>query len=656
MSKPILPLDIAFLNRNGFSPVALRQIADKAVELGVYPHEHMLMSGRITEAAYYTALAQASRLSFVSDALTLNFLHRPTEEEIGIACRAGIIRAACGAREFYLAAPYGRDLVLLLQRLSSTPAMLKSFKLTTPSEFRKAVLAKNSGPLLDHAVNKLQATRPADSAQRSYGSFFGVLLLWIFAIVLSVLYRAPLFAPFFGAICACLYLLACYFRILAYNDHLEARTSRIPDLADKNLPSCSVLVPIYKEAKLVTQLLGALAKIDYPKPKLDILFLIEQDDGETVKALEFARLPPECRIIIVPEGPPRTKPRALQVGLSFARGEMVTIFDAEDVPHPQQLRHAARKLAAGGPRMGCVQAQLRIDNADKSWLAKQFALEYAAVFMVSMPSLAKRDFPFLLGGTSNYFRAQALRAVGGWDPWNVAEDADLGVRLARAGYRVGTIETPTEEEAPGTLKNWLRQRMRWQKGWMQTFVVHFSQFRTLRRELGLRNVLALIASLGVSLLSVFAYPIMMMWVVLDVLFGLKGYGISMLGAAVFGASIAAFIGGHLFTLLQLHAGAQRTGFRLDALSICTVWAYWLLISVSAYCALYDLASQPYRWFKTEHAGREDREKKPATIAALFLPRRKRALRPAMAPSLSAYQQSRRPVIRFSELARATAIR
>jgi hypothetical protein len=396
--------DIAFLIGSGFSAAALMQIADEAAELGVYPHEHVLMNGHLTEAAYYNRLAKAHILFFAAAAAHLNFPQGLKNEEIGIACRAGLIRAGDGVREFYLTAPYGRDLLILLRRLSETPGLRKSLLLTFPSEFRNALLNKNPAPVLDHAVNRLQALRPADSARRSYNSFFGALLIGIFAITISVLYRAPLFAPVFGALCAALYLLACYFRILAYADYHECRSKRVPDLPDRDLPTCSVLVPIYNEARLVPQLLGALSKIDYPRTKLDILFLVEQEDVQTAKALQQAKPPPECRIIAVPEGQPRTKPRALQVGLSFARGDMVTIFDAEDVPHPQQLRHAARQLFAGGPRLGCVQAQLRIDNAEKSWLAKQFALEYAALFIVFLPSLAKRGFPLLLGGTSNYFR------------------------------------------------------------------------------------------------------------------------------------------------------------------------------------------------------------------------------------------------------------
>ncbi len=637
------------------------QITEEAAALGVYPHEYALANGLVPEAVYYAALAKAYKLHFSPDVRDIDFPMELKMEEVGLACRAGLVRASANGRAFYLAAPYGHGLAQILARLAGTPALRADFVLTTPAGLRHALLRRNTKPLLDHAVNMLRRRRPADSARRSYRPFFAGIVVVLTAVILSVLYRAPVFAPVFGAVCAGLYLLACYFRILAYADYFEWRFARVPHLPDENLPLCSVLVPIYDEARLVPQLLQALSAIDYPRPKLDILLLIEQNDTATAKALQIARPPPECRVIVVPHGQPRTKPRALQVGLSFARGEIVTIFDAEDVPHPLQLRHAARQLHAGGPRLACVQAQLRIDNGRASWLAKQFALEYAALSTVFMPSLAKRGYPVLLSGTSNYFRTSVLRQIGGWDPWNVTEDADLGIRLARAGYIVGTLETPTEEEAPVTLENWLRQRMRWQKGWMQTLIVHFSQFGRLRKELGLRNMVALIATLGVSLLSAFSYPVLVLWIAAGLILDFKSLGASILGAGVFGACLSALIGGHIFPLLHLHAGAKRAGQSFDLFSLCTVWFYWLLVSLSAYCALFDLARSPYRWFKTEHLGRKQGQKKIKNLREFFSPRRSHRSHPASTQAAPVYQSARqmpnapspRPVIRFSDYARAS---
>jgi cellulose synthase/poly-beta-1,6-N-acetylglucosamine synthase-like glycosyltransferase len=113
-----------------------------------------------------------------------------------------------------------------------------------------------------------------------------------------------------------------------------------------------------------------------------------------------------------------------------------------------------------------VQARLCIDTRT-SWLARYFTAEYAGQFDVVLPKLAALGLPLPLGGSSNHFRTVTLREVGGWDPHNVTEDADLGMRLARFGYRSGVVASSTYEEAPADIGRWLGQRTRWFKGWMR---------------------------------------------------------------------------------------------------------------------------------------------------------------------------------------------
>jgi cellulose synthase/poly-beta-1,6-N-acetylglucosamine synthase-like glycosyltransferase len=194
--------------------------------------------------------------------------------------------------------------------------------------------------------------------------------------------------------------------------------------------------------------------------------VIERDDQETLAALAALRLPPRYDVIVVPRGAPRTKPRALNVALAAARGELVVVYDAEDEPAPDQLRLAAARFA-DEPGLDALQARLTIANPADSWLSELFAIEYAALFDLLNPGLAALDLPVALGGTSNHFRIRVLRRVGGWDAWNVTEDIDLGIRLARFGARVGALASDTAEEAPNELANWFRQRVRWQKGWMR---------------------------------------------------------------------------------------------------------------------------------------------------------------------------------------------
>ena len=222
---------------------------------------------------------------------------------------------------------------------------------------------------------------------------------------------------------------------------------------------------------------------DYPRSKLDIKLVVERDDEAARRALKSLDLPARYEIVVAPSGLPATKPRALNVALPAARGALVVVYDAEDEPDADQLRLAAARFAAE-PYVHCLQAALTIDNAADSWISAMFAIEYATLFDLIDPGFAALDLPIPLGGTSNHFRVDTLKRVGGWDAWNVTEDADLGMRLASAGARVGALASSTTEEAPAEFAAWFRQRVRWQKGWMQTLIVHSRRPLRFARALG----------------------------------------------------------------------------------------------------------------------------------------------------------------------------
>ena len=248
----------------------------------------------------------------------------------------------------------------------------------------------------------------------------------------------------------------------------EVRTS---ELTDDELPSYTVVVALYRETSVVDDLVKAIDALDYPKGKLDIKLVVEQRDVETLGRIVDLRLPARYEVVVAPLGKPQTKPRALNIALSTARGELVVVYDAEDTPAPNQLRLAASRFAADKD-LDCLQARLAIRNHSELWLSKLFAIEYAVLFDVLNPGLCALNLPIPLGGSSNHFRLRSLVGVGAWDEWNVTEDADLGIRLARFGYRVKALDSDTGEEAPYEFGNWFRQRVRWQKGWMQTLIVH----------------------------------------------------------------------------------------------------------------------------------------------------------------------------------------
>ncbi len=302
-------------------------------------------------------------------------------------------------------------------------------------------------------------------------------------------------------------------------------------------------------------------------------------------------------MLVVPPGyGPRTKPAALNVGLVHATGRLVTVYDAEDDPDPLQLREAAARFAADTTgHLAALQAPLRIrvhPDSATPFLDRQFAVEYASLFEVTLPAMARLGLPFPLGGTSNHFRIEALRAVGGWDAHNVTEDADLGFRLWRAGYRLGSIQRPTYETPPGGLLHWLPQRTRWLKGFMQTWGVHTRSLEGL----GWRGVLALIMTLGLSLAAAMVHALSLAWVIATVSIAIAaglqpGVPLLALGVLLTGTVSAWFNG---------MVGARRAHTPYNIADMIRAPIYWSLLSLAFYHALWRLVTEPFTWDKTRH--------------------------------------------------------
>lgn len=365
-------------------------------------------------------------------------------------------------------------------------------------------------------------------------------------------------------------------------------------LPHAQLPTYTVIVPLFHEAHMVSGLISTLSSLDYPTEKLDIIFACESGDLGTVAAAEALAQPP-FRVLVVPptipDGEPQTKPRALNYALARSHGELVTIFDAEDRPHPQQLRQAASAFAAH-PQWMALQAPLHYFNTQDSLLAAQFGLEYAGLFQVLLPFFDKTGLPFPLGGTSNHMRREALDAVGGWDAYNVTEDADLAFRLAAYGGGIGWISAPTQEEAVSRIRPWHRQRSRWLKGYIQTWMVHMNA----PLSGGWRRVVMLQLTLGLSLLSVlFFAPIM-------VLLGLVGAA-KLLGItdAVIPAIYLWTLGFSLICGMAVGAlGAIRAGQPHLLRHVPLMPVYWMLLFTPLMQALAELQTRPFHWHKTEH--------------------------------------------------------
>jgi cellulose synthase/poly-beta-1,6-N-acetylglucosamine synthase-like glycosyltransferase len=386
-----------------------------------------------------------------------------------------------------------------------------------------------------------------------------------------------------------LFGLAILWRLLAASS-LELLLSRIA--APTRWPTYTILCPLYREAWVTRDLVAALNALDYPSEALDIKLLVEGDDEETLKAaLLAASGARHIEVVVIPPANPRTKPKALNAGLARARGEFVTVYDAEDRPHPQQLRAALAAFEEGGERLACVQAPLAIDNADVNWIARQFAAEYAIQFREMLPWLARLNLPLPLGGSSNHFRAEALRASGGWDPYNVTEDADLGYRLARDGWRAGFIGPPTYEEAPITLGAWLNQRTRWIKGHMQTWLVLMRDPVRTMREMGLGAFASMQLMLGAGLIAALVH-LPLAFIVLTA--ALTPY--NLLKPEDFALALA----GYCVAMLAALSACALSNSLSHARAALTMPLYWPLSSIAAYRALFELAFRPHHWSKTKH--------------------------------------------------------
>ncbi|MDG2521867.1 glycosyltransferase [Caulobacter segnis] len=336
----------------------------------------------------------------------------------------------------------------------------------------------------------------------------------------------------------------------------------------------------------------AMQAIDYPRDRLQVIIVIEDDDMETAAVLARMRLPRFIEVMVAPPGHPKTKPRACNIALRRARGELVVVFDAEDRLHPGQLREAAARFAAGPRELACLQAPLRIDP-DRRFIPAQFGLEYAVQFEVMLPALARLGLPFPLGGTSNHFQTGVLRGVGGWDAFNVTEDADLGFRLAARGWRMGMLSAPTFEPAPTALVDWLPQRTRWVKGHMQSFGVHSRRF--WRQPFGFNA--ALLATLGLSSLSVLLHGPAAAWVLATMLSGWMA-GVPLPIAA---QDLALLLSGWAVTAACGAAGLRNAGLPLRLRDFALAPLYWPMLSMAAVHAVRQLITAPYHWDKTRHS-------------------------------------------------------
>ena len=511
-------------------------------------------------------------------------------------------------RDVAFAAPDFFGVLRLKRARLIDPSLRNRVCLVPAPALRAALIEGVNAELMDSARQNLARVWPYAAAQLD----LGVALRWIFAIGLVLITLALLLAPLTGQLwllpfwCAAM-LLPTLLRLAALGVP-PASVESLPQVEDDLLPVYSVLVPLRDEANMVDQLCRHLGSLDYPADRLEIIFVVESRSAQTVAAVEQRLTDSRFNLVVVPDATPRTKPKALNFALPFCRGEFVVVFDAEDRPEPQQLRRVVAQFRSD-PRLECIQARLLIDNADRGPVPALFAGDYAGLFAVMLPAFANWGAVMPLGGTSNHFRLKTLRSLGGWDAFNVTEDADLGVRLGRRHLRTATTVSTTREAAPTKLAPWLGQRTRWIKGWMQTFVVHNRRPRRLYTELGMRGFwmfqLTIVSMLLAPLLHIGMFP-MLAWMLLDQSNSLASW------SPWWMACLIVLILGHGTAIVVNMTGLARVGSSRFWLHQLLLPLYWLLIAWATVLALREFVYRPFHWFKTPHQASETSRGSKAT--------------------------------------------
>ena len=603
---------------NLLKALALRQRED--VRLG----DILLTRGWVAEAALMAALAQQWQVS------VLDLAQVPPDPRLIDSLGAEL----CLAQAMVPWRQIGGQTVIATARpedfatlKSALPAQHGPYRmmLAPEREVHESLLKHRQTALIrraEHKVDATQSCRSRDSARtarRATGLvgaivlglwfaplwIFGVLFLWV---VLTLIGSMGLKTLAFGA------------EISAFR---KQRSTPKPALSGPvtappaRLPIISIMVPMFRENDIAKRLVERLGRLSYPHELLDVILVVEQHDTITREALACAQLPRWMRIVTVPEGPIKTKPRALNYALSFCRGSVIGVWDAEDAPDPDQLHIVARHFAQSPPEVACLQGVLDYYNPRTNWLSRCFTIEYATWFRLFLPGIARLGFVVPLGGTTLFFRRVALEKLGGWDAHNVTEDADLGVRLARHGYRTELITTVTHEEANCRALPWVKQRSRWLKGYAMTWSVHMRDPVQLWRDLGTKRFIGVQILILGSLSQYILAPVL--WSFWITLFGLWHPIASHMPAALFWPMMALFV---LSELLNIAAGMWAV--RDDAHRHLIKWVptlslYFPLGALAGWKAIYEVIAKPFYWDKTHHGIFDVARKHQSAQAAPFKP-------------------------------------
>ncbi len=460
--------------------------------------------------------------------------------------------------------------------------------------------------MVSESISEMYSRHPEESAAR----VFTLPQIVFFALLSTLTVFGALYYPYqtlvsFFYIINFLFLASILFKFLLsivgsyYEKDEFISQAEVCDINEKELPIYSVLVPVYKEPEVIEELINNLKDLDYPKSKLEILFLFEENDLETINKAKSVQTPDNWSFIYIPDSQPKTKPKALNYGVKEARGEYVTIYDAEDKPEPDQLKKAVAAFQKSEENIICFQSALNYFNRNENLLTKLFTLEYSYWFDYMLPGLNALKLPIPLGGTSNHFRIDKLRELGNWDPFNVTEDADLGIRANGRGYRVGILNSTTYEEANKKLGNWINQRSRWLKGYLMTFLVHNRHPIKFMKKVGFRGWLTLQIFIGGSVITQLAAPFF--WVLfIGWIFNYFGFLTLFYDSFLIKISLLNLLFGNFLIIYLASIAVFKRNYHELILYVILNPFYYFMQSVAAWKALFQLFSNPFYWEKTQH--------------------------------------------------------
>ena len=612
-AKPKLPLGQMLVQNREITEAQLQEAIALQQKSGGRIGDILLFLGHVTPEVLYRYLATQSNLGRVGRRFDQKIVEQ-LPYELALKHNAIVINSRADACLIAVSEILSNAALNEIQEYLGKPVEQVLATMIEIENYWETVYGRKQS---EDSVFKLYEEQPENSAivtfsksQRMTLIAVGVFLL----LLLIVNYHTALFVIniFFQTIYAIMTILKLYIVFKgSYRDaQLRFTEEELAAIDETELPVYTILVPVYKEKEVIKHLIQNIQNLDYPQYKLDVCILLEEDDVETIEVVRGMNLPHYFTPMIVPTTQPKTKPKACNYGLIRAKGKYVVIYDAEDRPEPDQLKKVFLSFKKLPPSYVCVQCKLNYFNSDQNALTRMFTQEYSMWFELLLVGILQIRTPVPLGGTSNHFKIDFLKEVGAWNPFNVTEDADLGIRLFKKGYQTAIVDSRTWEEANSKVSNWIRQRSRWIKGYMQTWLVHMRHPVQLYKACGLKGFIGYQAMvLGtpvLPLINPIFWSFMLLWYLTE------AQWISSLfpGILYYIACFQLIFGNFMFIytnavgmywVIRDCALKQKQPFSYGLIKYALLSPlYWFLMSVAAYKALFQLLIKPFYWEKTIH--------------------------------------------------------